>query len=109
VPVNRFEFLNFNAIVDALWANRERINDGEGDFDYPDYGGIPRRLYDKLTPDFVDAVQMIAGPYEHEAWKSRKTLFKWLKEYLMGEIPDKFFPEAKSASSPKAKTKRRRK
>lgn len=40
-----------------LWENRKAIK--AYDFDYPDYGGMPKLLSKKLSSDFVDAIQDI--------------------------------------------------
>lgn len=42
--------------AEYLWENRKIIS-GDGVFDYPDYGGLPRRCASKLSPGTVDWIQ----------------------------------------------------
>ena len=55
-----------NEIVDRLFPIRETLIEREENgwdnnilFDYPDYGGLPKRISYKLSPEAVDAMQQI--------------------------------------------------
>lgn len=53
----------FEQLVDELWKTRDQwqIKDGfvgEIDFDYPDYGGIPKRLSNRLSSEIVDQIHV---------------------------------------------------
>jgi hypothetical protein len=47
-----------------LWKNRRKYKPGkselsiESDFEYPEYGGIPSYISNRLDSDFVDLIQM---------------------------------------------------
>lgn len=49
--------VHFDEIVELLWFNRKAILADDNGFDSPNYGGLPARLSDKLSTDFVDAIQ----------------------------------------------------
>jgi hypothetical protein len=54
----------FKAIVDHLFPIRkeffaQRPSGGSRDFDYPDYGGLPKRISNRLSSEAVDALQSI--------------------------------------------------
>lgn len=44
-------------MIDHFWAQRNKILDEDFEIDYPDYGGLPRRISGKLSVDLVDAIQ----------------------------------------------------
>jgi len=39
--------------INFLWKNKKRL----AEFDSPDYGGLPKRCYKRLSPDMVDLIQ----------------------------------------------------
>lgn len=45
---------------------------GEVEFDYPTYGGLPKKIANKLDGDFVDAIQEAWPPHVYD----RKSQFK---------------------------------
>jgi hypothetical protein len=47
----------FEALVDELWEKRNQFVENDFEFDYPDYGGIPDKLINKLSSEAIDAVQ----------------------------------------------------
>lgn len=54
----------FKLIVDFIWKNRKKYQklmdeDLDGSFDYPDYGGLPKKISYTLSPEAVDALQDI--------------------------------------------------
>jgi hypothetical protein len=51
-------------LIDYLWSVRKPLleearknNQGWINFDYPNYGGLPKAIYTKLGPDHVDLIQ----------------------------------------------------
>lgn len=50
------------------------------EFDFPDYGGLPKRLSNRLDGDFVDAIQYTWPPYDY------KTKAQFRNDILDGPI-----------------------
>ena len=46
-------------LVDYLFNARRKLIyvDGGVDFDYPDYGGLPKKISNRLSSDVVDRIQ----------------------------------------------------
>jgi len=55
----------FDEMTEFLWKNRKQYaNDmkqelNPSEFDFPDYGGLPKYICSKLSPEAVDAMQYI--------------------------------------------------
>lgn len=47
---------NFNITVNHLWKHKEYYM---YEFDYPFYGGIPKRVSARFSPEVVDSIQNI--------------------------------------------------
>ena len=51
----------FEDMIEFLWSNRENLKadkiDGHYYFDYPNYGGLPKRISNKLSSEVVDRMQ----------------------------------------------------
>jgi len=43
--------------AEYLWQNRKDLNTEDKVFDYPDYGGLPKRCSGRLTSGTVDWIQ----------------------------------------------------
>ena len=62
------------------------------DFDYPDYGGLDRRISDKLGGEFVDSLQMELGNFERNkqkfstAFRNEQSVYS----FLVGVVRDTF-------------------
>jgi len=75
----------FATLVTKLWENKAHIlsHQAEGwepDFEYPDYGGLPKRIAYRLSSEAVDAIQTtlyLLG--ENPKW-SRAVFSQRLKE-----------------------------
>jgi hypothetical protein len=52
---------DFQYTVSFLWEKRELIKtkNDEFDFDFPDYGGLPKTIYYNFSSDVVDAIQHV--------------------------------------------------
>jgi hypothetical protein len=49
-------------VVDHLWERRAEYRGEEPrDFDFPDYGSLPKSISYKMSPEFVDAIQHYVG------------------------------------------------
>lgn len=49
-------------LVDHLFNIRKNFRAvANGEFDYPDYGGLPKRIVNKLSSDVVDKIQCSIG------------------------------------------------
>lgn len=46
-------------MVDFLWSNRKNLLNeyNEWEFDYPNYGGLPKKISNKLSGEAVDRIQ----------------------------------------------------
>jgi hypothetical protein len=48
-------------VIEYFWTNKTRILSEEADevwqFDYPDYGGLPKKISNQFTSAFVDIIQ----------------------------------------------------
>jgi len=80
-----WEKMHADEVIDFLWKNRKKILDEKlypDGFEFPDYGGLPKKTSNKLSGDFVDAIQ--AAFYElRENDKTTKPQFaKMCKEYM---------------------------
>ncbi|MDP3981774.1 MAG: hypothetical protein Q8Q33_10210 [Chlamydiota bacterium] len=54
----------FKTIINSLWKNRQKLINETANaeidiFDFPDYGGLPNRIVNALSPEAVDAMQYI--------------------------------------------------
>lgn len=51
----------FEPLVEHLWGMRAQVlckeEDQEFNFDYPDYGGLPKKISNKLSSEIVDVIQ----------------------------------------------------
>lgn len=72
----------FEEIVARLWENRNQLKDPGYYFDYPEYGGLPARIADKLPSHAVDIIQEIYNPYNMKSIKRKSTFRNMLKENL---------------------------
>lgn len=81
----------FSEMVDVLWDNRaeltyppENQDDPDNTFDYPNYGGLPKRISNKLQSDTVDMIQ------ENQDWlfkcRTKKEFTRHLVEMFFGEF-----------------------
>lgn len=74
------------AMADWMWENwRESKSGLPDDFDYPDYGGMPEKLYKRLSSDLADVIQSelydfgkSAKNRYKETFKTRKKTYDWL-------------------------------
>ena len=74
----------FELLIDALWKNKSQMMKNEN-FDFPDYGGLPKNISNKLTSEHVDFLQ------EHlinllSSHKTKKQFAKELAEKLTSGI-----------------------
>jgi len=53
----KWEIAHFDEITNFLWANKKKILDMPSGFNYPNYGGLPKRLGSKISSDFADGIQ----------------------------------------------------
>ncbi len=44
-------------MLEHFWNVRRKIISGEIDFEYSDYGGLPKRISNKLPSEMVDVIQ----------------------------------------------------
>lgn len=49
-------------MIDYFWEQRAQIVNEDFVFDYPDYGGLPKRISNKLYSDLVDVLQYEVKP-----------------------------------------------
>jgi len=47
----------FEKIVNHIYPIRKSLVYPDGVFDYPEYGGLPKRISNNLSPEAVDAMQ----------------------------------------------------
>jgi len=52
----KWEISHFDEITNFLWDNRKKLIE-DCWFDPPDYGGLPKKLYNRLRSDTVDAIR----------------------------------------------------
>ena len=74
----------FEEFVDALWDNRSTLRNRENVFDYPDYGGLPPKIYSKLSPDTVDVIQDLQ--IDLFSFKTKREFTRYLTGSLFGEF-----------------------
>lgn len=51
------EFTSANEAIDWLNKNKYIITKEYYEFDYPDYGGLPKKISNRLTSEAVDYIQ----------------------------------------------------
>jgi len=57
---NKMGKKTFLRIVDHIFPIRKKfLEDFDEVFDYPDYGGLPKKISNSLSPEAVDAMQYI--------------------------------------------------
>lgn len=49
-------------MVDHFWSHKKEVLDDAYVFDYPDYGGLPKRISNRLYGDLVDSLQYELEP-----------------------------------------------
>jgi hypothetical protein len=74
----------FEIIVDVLWENRKQLQDEDFYFDYPEYGGLPDRISDRLSSHAVDIIQETYNPYDMKDVKRKAT---WRNMLLCAAFP----------------------
>ena len=83
---DRFAERHFDEITDFLWKNRKRIIDER--FDYTDYGGLPKRLSDKLSSDFVEAAQEAFDGLASGRIKTKEQFSRICAKYIYAEYAE---------------------
>lgn len=79
---NVFDFV---LCLEYLWSIRKDIRSNENfEFDYPDYGGCPKKISHKLYGDHVDVIQGHLHEY----------IFETSKKKFINSMLDAYFPDA---------------
>ena len=84
------DFYIFNEVVDWLWDSKNKFK-YPGEFESPDFLGMPKYLSKLLSNLFIEMIN--CGAYEIHHAPSREELFWWLKIKLFGDIPDNIIPK----------------
>lgn len=78
---DEFGIQMFEDIVNCLWRNREQCVD-DYVFDFPEYGGLPTRIANKISSQAVDTIQELYSPHYMSQIKRKSTFRKLLKDEL---------------------------
>lgn len=76
----------FDEVINRIFPIRNILND----FDYPNYGGLPKNIYCKLSPEAVDAMQHILN-YKFD----RKRSFASAYKFKLLELGESILPKIK--------------
>jgi hypothetical protein len=76
----------FNVVVDCLYPIRRSFYTETGKlFDFPDYGGLPKKVSNKLSPEAVDAMQQVLAGIGGEVscdFRSKREFIRAFRERL---------------------------
>lgn len=72
----------FEEMIDILWKNRKQTFDKEYIFDFPEYGGLPKKIANKLASDVVDIIQVFYSADMIKDFKTKTQFRNVLKEQL---------------------------
>lgn len=85
---DEFGIALFEQIIDALWEKRAQVKEEDYYFDYPEYGGLPKKVAHRLMSDVVDAIQEVYDEEGMRQFRTKAQFRKFMKE--------RFFPLAGS-------------
>lgn len=79
----------FKIIVDHAWDWHKRYvkaNGEMGTFDYPEYGDLPKKISNRLSPEVVDAIQYAEGCNP----ATKQAFVRLFREQLKTIAPDEY-------------------
>ena len=89
---DRWAEKHFDEIINFLWANRKRLlaeieksEFHDSIFDEPDYCGLPKKLSNKLSTDFVDAIQQAIYTLVEDPKLKKDSFARICAQYIYAE------------------------